>query len=342
MKTNKLSILATILLALTISTNVFAQSEIEDFIGSWALALDYESNSAGWLEIRQEEGYLDADILWRWGSVYPVEFVFGAEGHMNISNSREIQRKDENGDLVRTQRIVDWMDLQLGDNNSLTGIAIFPNNDGIGYQTVQFTGVRIPEADGTPEMDGIMYGDPIKLLGKKDLSGWELLEKGSSNGWNVKKGVLNNDPVQIEGEDHIHYGNLRTTELFEDFNLKLEVNVPAGSNSGVYLRGIYEIQVMDSYGKDPDSHNMGALYSRIVPSEVAEKPAGDWQKMDITLYKRHVTVVLNGKTIIDNQPVKGVTGGAMSADEFVPGPIYLQGDHGAVSYRKVVLTPILK
>jgi len=73
----------------------------------------------------------------------------------------------------------------------------------------------------------------------------------------------------------------------------------------------------------------------------AEKPAGEWQEMDITLYKRHVTVLLNGKRIIDNQPVRGVTGGAMTADEFIPGPIYLQGDHGKVSYRNMVLIPIL-
>jgi hypothetical protein len=129
---------------------------------------------------------------------------------------------------------------------------------------------------------------------------------------------------------------------FEDFNLKLEVNVPAGSNSGVYLRGIYEIQVFDSFGKALDSHNMGALYSRITPSVAAEKPAGEWQTLDMTLVNRHLTVVLNGKTIIDNQPVLGCTGGAMWSDEFKPGPIYLQGDHGTVSYRNMVLRPVVK
>jgi hypothetical protein len=118
--------------------------------------------------------------------------------------------------------------------------------------------------------------------------------------------------------------------------------VPEGSNSGIYLRGLYEIQVMDSYGKPLDSHNMGGLYSRITPSESAEKPAGEWQEFDITLCDHHLTVVLNDKKIIDNQPVMGVTGGALSADEASPGPIYLQGDHGKVSYRNIVLTPILK
>ena len=128
---------------------------------------------------------------------------------------------------------------------------------------------------------------------------------------------------------------------FEDFNLKLGVSIPEGNNSGIYLRGIYEVQVYDSYGKDLDSHHMGAVYSRITPEISAEKPAGDWQSFDITLCKRHITVILNGQIIIDNHPLLGVTGGALTADEFSPGPIYLQGDHGKVSYRNIVLTPII-
>ncbi|MBK8511344.1 MAG: DUF1080 domain-containing protein [Saprospiraceae bacterium] len=146
----------------------------------------------------------------------------------------------------------------------------------------------------------------------------------------------------MEGQEHISYGNLRTEQEFEDFNLKLEVNVPEGSNSGVYLRGMYEIQVFDSYKKPLDSHNMGALYSRLAPSVNAEKPAGSWQSLDITLCDRHVTVLLNGTKIIDNQPVYGPTGGAMKSDVNTPGPIYLQGDHGKVEYRNLVLTPIVK
>ena len=87
---------------------------------------------------------------------------------------------------------------------------------------------------------------------------------------------------------------------------------------------------------------MGAVYSRITPSKAAEKPAGEWQTLDITLYKRYVTVILNGVKIIDNEPLLGVTGGAISADEFKPGPIYLQGDHGTIMYRNIVLTPIIE
>jgi hypothetical protein len=152
----------------------------------------------------------------------------------------------------------------------------------------------------------------------------------------------NDPPANVPGQPRIRYGNLRTDREFEDFNLKLEVRVPAGSNSGIYLRGIYEVQVSDSYGKPLDSHNMGAIYSRLTPTASAEKPAGEWQTLDMTVVDRHATVVLNGVTIIDNQPLLGCTGGAMSSDQFKPGPIYLQGDHGAVSYRNLVLKPVIK
>ncbi|MFC1738052.1 DUF1080 domain-containing protein [Planctomycetota bacterium] len=157
-----------------------------------------------------------------------------------------------------------------------------------------------------------------------------------------KMGFLVNRPIQQKGKEHVSYGNLRTVAEFEDFNLKLEVNVPENGNSGVYLRGIYEVQVGDSYGKELNSHNMGAIYSRITPRVNAEKPAERWQTMDITLLNRHVTVKLNDKIIIDNEPLLGCTGGAMWSDEFRPGPIYLQGDHTAISYRNIVLTPIIK
>ena len=311
----------------------------DQFLGVWALDLDYESSNAGWMEIRQEDGYLDASVLWQGGSVTPVEFVYTAENHLMIT--RVVREKDESGEPVREHRQLFRYDLTKEGNDKVSGRGFIPNVNGLGVEVVSFTGKRIPPVPPAPDLGNLKFGTKVKLLNGKDLSGWELLEPKSVNGWKVTDGVLINDPVQKEGEEHIHYGNLRTTETFEDFNLKVEVNVPKGSNSGVYLRGIYEVQVMDSYGNPLDSHNMGALYSRIVPLVAAEKPAGEWQEMDITLCKRHLTVILNGKKIIDNQPIKGVTGGAMTSDEFIPGPIYLQGDHGTISYRNIVLTPIV-
>ncbi|MFZ2639430.1 MAG: DUF1080 domain-containing protein, partial [Verrucomicrobiia bacterium] len=152
---------------------------------------------------------------------------------------------------------------------------------------------------------------------------------------------LVNDAPQEPGK-HKGYANLRTEREFEDFRLTLEVRVPKGGNSGIYLRGIYEVQVADTCGKPLDSHNMGGIYSRITPTVAAEKPAGEWQTMDITLVDRHATVILNGKKIIDNQPVLGCTGGALTSDEFRPGPIYFQGDHTSVDYRNIVIRPVVK
>jgi hypothetical protein len=100
--------------------------------------------------------------------------------------------------------------------------------------------------------------------------------------------------------------------------------------------------VFDSHPLPLSTHHMGAIYSRIAPTVKAEKPAGEWQALDITLVDRHVTVILNGQKIIDNQPLAGCTGGALWSDEFRPGPIYLQGDHTGVDYRNLVLRPVVK
>jgi hypothetical protein len=207
--------------------------------------------------------------------------------------------------------------------------------------TQKFKGWRLADPGPSPDLSKVRYGKTIRLFNGKDLTGWKMINERQSNGFKVVNRELVNDPSIFEGK-RVSLGNLRTEAEFEDFKLKLEVNVPAGSNSGVYLRGIYEVQVVDSYGKELDPHNMGALYSRITPSEAAEKPAGEWQTMEMILYNRHLTVILNGKKIIDNRPVYGPTGGAMHADVLKPGPIYLQGDHGKVSYRNIELTPIVK
>lgn len=325
------------------NAQIIAQEEAAlPFLGMWALTLDYEDNHAGWLEVTQKDGYLYSELLWRWGSVTPVDFTMIFMDDLLLVNGRDVVReRDESGEALITQHPIFWYDVTKDGEDRITGTANLPNGNGIEVETVSFTGKRIPPIGEAPKLRKIKYGEPIALFNGIDLSGWEIIGN-SANGWKVEDGVLINDPVQKPGEYHISYGNLRTIDTFEDFNLKVEVKIPAKSNGGIYLRGNYEVQVVDSYGKDLDSHNMGALYSRIKPLVAAEKPAGEWQEMDITLYKRHLTVKLNGKLLIDNQPVKGVTGGALNSDDFSPGPIYLQGDHGTVMYKKLVLTPILE
>jgi hypothetical protein len=313
----------------------------EAFLGRWALTLP--NGAAGWLEIKKEKGYFDGSILWGGGSVLPVSSVVISEDTLFVTRTNDVQRKDASGKVVRTQQFTEAITAKLGEGDTLKLTRLAPRGNSSGYDSAEFTGKRIPALPPRPDLKKVKFGEPISLFNGKDLSGWKPKEDKVESAWKVEGGVLSNlVPKHEPGTPAKRTANLRTEKEFEDFNLKLEVNVPAGSNSGVYLRGIYEIQVFDSFGKALDSHNMGALYSRITPSLAAEKPAGEWQTLDMTLVDRHVTVVLNGKTIIDNQPALGCTGGAMWSDQFKPGPLYLQGDHGTVSYRNIVLKPVVK
>src|SRR6185436_5699163 len=107
-------------------------------------------------------------------------------------------------------------------------------------------------------------------------------------------------------------------------------------NSGVYLRGRYEVQVLDS-GDELAVGSLGGIYGFLEPSDAAAKKPGEWQTFDITLVGRMVTVVLNGTTIIANREIPGITGGALDSDEGSPGPILLQGDHTAIEYRNITI-----
>ena len=311
-----------------------AQDSKKDFYGMWTLEID--GGSVGWLNVNEDHGFLDADLLWQGGSVLPVADVYFVDDKtLVVTRTREMNKSEDRMHIVtQTYKFERKGDKLTGDFNE-------PSRDGMSVSSLKFKGWKLLLPPAAPDLSKVKYGTPIQLFNGKDLTGWKLINPKQANGFKVVDGVLVNDPVNPEGQ-RVNFGNLRTDKEFEDFKLTLEVNVPEHSNSGVYLRGMYEIQVVDSYGAELDSHNMGALYSRIKPSVSAEKKGGEWQTMEIILCDRHVTVILNGTKIIDNQPVYGPTGGAMQADVFKAGPIYLQGDHGKVSYRNMVLTPIVK
>ena len=297
------------------------------FVGRWALTIP--GGGAGWLGVEEKGGVLSSSILWGGGSVVPTTStqVEGAK----LFVRREQKNKEGK---VTTETIIATAD---GSALKLTTSKKHAEGTEVG-KPAEFAGKRIADIPAKPDLAKVKFGDPIQLMNGKDLTGWRLL-KEADNGWSVVDGVLQNRVVKAKDK---HFGNLRTDAEFEDFNLKTEVRTQEGSNSGIYLRGIYEVQIMESFGKPLDSHHMGALYSRITPSVKAEKPIGEWQTLDITLVDRHLTVILNGKAIIDNQPVLGCTGGAMTSDEFKPGPLYLQGDHTNVDYRNMVLRPVVK
>ena len=132
----------------------------------------------------------------------------------------------------------------------------------------------------------------------------------------------------------------RTEAVFHDFKLHIEFLIEKDRNSGVYLRGMYEAQVVDRDSRMQGLQGVGAVFGRVAPSKNAGFEGGKWQTYELTLVDRHITVVLNGEKVVDNQPVPGPTGGAMHTDAMAPGPIYLQGDHTSVKYRNVVLTPV--
>jgi len=299
------------------------------FIGRWALTIP--GGGAGWLGVESKDGALSSSVLWGGGSVLPTAST-KVEGDTLIVTR---EQKNKEGKLAAIETITAKAE---GEVLKLSTSKKNAEGKEIG-KAQEFAGKRIADVPPAPDLSKVKYGAPIQLLNGKDLTGWRLLKEGVDNGWSVVDGILQNRVVKAKDK---HFGNLRTDAEFEDFNLKTEVRTQEGSNSGIYLRGIYEVQVMESFGQPLDSHHMGALYSRITPSVAAEKPIGEWQTLDITLVDRHLTVILNGKTIIDNAPVLGCTGGAMTSDEFKPGPIYLQGDHTNVDYRNMVLTPVVK
>ena len=307
--------------------------------GNWALKLPYPEMNAGHLILEKGEGgKATALLLWRWGSPEPAEVTQIDAASFTLQRPFSKPKGKENDKAA-------WRALRVtgkvkGDALAATCCTV-DGNGKVVDKVEKVEGKRNPPIGPAPDFAKATYGAPINLLAGS-IADFEIMGKDKINGWTLKDGVLSNRITRDKNGKSVHKnGNLRTKRAdFFDFNLKYEVRVLPGCNSGVYLRGIYEIQVLDSYGKPVDKHNMAAYYGRVTPKVAAEKPANEWQTVDVTLYKRHLTVVLNGKKIIDKAPVVGITGGAMTADEFVPGPLYIQGDHSDADFRNMVLTPM--
>ena len=192
-----------------------------------------------------------------------------------------------------------------------------------------------------PDLSKVRFGHPIPLLNGKDMTGWRTYESDKINGWTIEDGLLVNHTTKTDFSATGDHANLRTVDEFEDFWLHIEFLVGAQRNSGIYLRGMYEAQVVDRDSRMQGISGVGAIFGQIAPSTNAGKPGGEWQTYDITLVDRHITVVLNGVKVIDNQPLIGPTAGAIYTDPSAPGPIYLQGDHTAVKYRNIYLAPVI-
>jgi hypothetical protein len=194
----------------------------------------------------------------------------------------------------------------------------------------QWTGVRAPviadKDDGSWKK-----GQPIALFNGKDITGWKAVNPDVEMKWTVQDGVMRNAPPTTD---------IISEQKFWNFEAHIDFRIVANSNSGIGLRGRYEIQILEDYGKPPNSHGAGALYSRVTPSVNASKPPGEWQSYDIRLVGRTLTVVFNGTKILDKVEVEGLTAIAENCNEGEPGPFIIQGDHSYVEIKNFVVTPL--
>lgn len=282
----------------------------KDIEGRWDLTLqNKEKKQPSWLEITHSglKNFTGHFVSIN-GSSRPISIVHVKEN--NISFAIPPQWDNSTKDLTFEGTIT---------GNTISGTIVTSMNE-----LVPFTGKRAPVLISSKEPK---WSKPVSLINTKDLSGWEVL--GSTNQWVNSNGILKSPKSG---------SNIKTKENFKDFKLHAEVRYPAESNSGIYLRGRYEIQVADSYGLQPAKDQAAAVYGFVQPLEIPIKPAGEWQVYDITLVGRVVTISLNGKTVIYKAEIPGITGGALDANEEEPGPIMIQGDHGPVEYRNLQIS----
>ena len=190
-------------------------------------------------------------------------------------------------------------------------------------EIVNWVGVKAPKLIRATEP---AFGKPMAIFNGKNLDGWQTF--GSANQWIVENGIMKSPKSGA---------NIKTSQTFNDFKLHVEFRVPVGSNSGVYLRGRYEVQITDGYGQEPSLIDLGGVYGFVKPLEMPAKKAGEWQSYDITIVGRVVTVMLNGKTTIYKNEIPGITGGAIDSNESEAGPIMFQGDHGPIEFRNITI-----
>jgi hypothetical protein len=284
----------------------------DDYVGPWNVRITDAEDTfvSGAFEITKRDGAFAGGLVWRSGSYGPASSVEVKDGALVLVREEKPGRRDT-------------FEARL-EGGVLRGRVTHPDG------TVRhFEGRRAP---ALLSKKAPVWGEPIRLFDGKSLEGWRLRDPKKRSGWAVTGGEL--AVVEPEGN-----ADLVTERTFQDMKLHVEFNVVPHGNSGVYLRGRYEIQIeSDDPSATTPAVRCGALYSRIAPALDATKAAGEWQAYDITLVGRRLTVVLNGTTIVDGV-ADGITGGALSPFEDEPGPLMLQGDHGRIRFRNIVVTP---
>jgi len=283
------------------------------FLGRWDLTLKAPNREyPSWLELREENGQLKAEMTGRWGNPRPLPSAEIAGGKLKFVSPKE--EEGSKHDLVFEGAL---------SGKSLSGTLVGPDD-----RTWQWTGRRAPSLVRATAPE---WGAPVKLFNGKDLTGWHEDKAGAKPAWTVVSGELvtpGNGPELINNSK------------FEDFKLHVEFNIGPDANSGVYLRGRYEVQIETDSPNDPPSQRLAGVYGFLAPSPEPPRTPDKWQTYDITLVGRMVTVVLNGTTVIDNKEIPGITGGALDSHEELPGPIYLQGsEKGHVKFRNITIIP---
>jgi hypothetical protein len=281
-------------------------------IGRWDITIEKDGKSLpSWLEVQKSGTHtLIGRFTYAFGSARPISEVKPNEGKYSFSIPPQWEEGKRN------------MDFEFEvTGNALKGTMVY--TDG---KTYSFTGVRAPSLVRTKPT---VWGKPIKLFNGKDTKGWHTDGK---NQWTVENGILRSLKSGA---------NLISDQKFNDFKLHIEFRYKQGSNSGVYLRGRYEIQVIDTKSGEPEPINnqFSSVYGFLPPNKMMAKNPGEWQSYDITLVGRLITIVANGTMVICKQEIPGLTGGAIDSKEGEPGPLLIQGDHGPIDYRNIIITP---
>jgi hypothetical protein len=297
----------------------------QDFNGRWDITVSQGRGRAWWVELNGV------------GTAAPSgKFVSAYGGDMNTIDTIAV----ENGELrftinqpgrsgvppKSTSRSVYRAHLVAGKLEGTLEV------EGGKTPALNWTGVRAPviqdRDDGTWK-----EGKPINLFNGKDVTGWKALNPDAQMKWTVQDGILRNSPPTTD---------IISEQKFWNFKLHVDFRIVENSNSGIGLRGRYEIQILEDYGKPSNTHGAAALYSRVAPAVNASKPAGEWQTYDIRLVGRQLTVVHNGTKVLDKVEVEGLTAIANNADEGEPGPFIVQGDHSYVEIKSFVVTPLVR
>ena len=315
----KIKILLLPVLVAVLASTVAAQ-DAKQFLGRWDITVTPATGKPypQWIELTGNGGKIQGRIQPQGGAWHPLAAASMASGKLILT-------VEQPGSDPATL----W-ELTSPSPGKLIGVEKHGDASG-----PTLAGVKAPSLDRpTPKQ----WTTPRPLFDGKDLKGWEPIGNVENNKWIARNGELVNDNPEVPGHPTHGAANIMTTEKFQDFKLHIEVNCPEGGNSGIYMRGRYELQIGTEGGKLP-THEMGAIYSHFPPPEGSELGLGKWTAFDVTFVGRHITVLRDGKVYHNNVEIPGPTGGALDSNEAEPGPFYLQGDHhGVIAYRNITIS----